>query len=214
MRMAVAKSGKCPVCDPDQANQVSAHADAELERIDAVLAGADSRWEGVEWRADGSHQDDELAPWQESFLSRRIFPHSNNQCDLLPAGLPYADAIQEVMSLALRTNDNPLTLMAPGQVWMIPAETSPDFGTIEPEAGGWTSVGGLVDGSVVFGFDGSRDDDAISFAALHRNITVHMDMAPFPPSVLTLLWGDDTWRDDPHQTMRWEDDGGPVTGAY
>lgn len=163
-----AAGGKCPVCDPDQGDVVSKNADAELERIDAVLAGSDSRWEGAEWRADGSHEDEDRPDWVESFMQRHIVPNPSRRQPM------QGGSVQVLSEL------------------------------------GWVNIG-AIDQEIMFGFDGSHDDDApITFGRIQMpqlSIVIQV-VDSFTPAILDILFGWEWF--DPYVLDRWEDDGGPI----
>lgn len=193
------QGGKCPVCDPDQGNQASKNAAAELERIDRVLAGADTGASAARWTPDGSHQDPyhplrrswvdtdqltrELAEydWREAYANRHVVPRVRSNPDALPI-------IQGVGPVRIASLD----------------------GRYE-----WRNVGYAEFSSM--GFDGSRDDDdAIVFGSMRPSgmtVVLMTETTAFTDTLMRVLFGIDFYEPERTALCRWEDDGGPIVPA-
>lgn len=187
------KSGKCPVCDPDQGNQVSKNADLELERIDSVLAGDVSESWGsgqATWSADGSHQD--LEPpddWYASIIERlhdRPRPR------------------QVIVSMPRQYGRGVFGDMVVG-------------GLEEGMQVGWVDVGYLVEeaqSNVVATLDDGTDLVELGRYALDT-WTLEVAIPRMADELVALLWGDPwpTILDNIRAVDRWEDDGGSFVAS-
>lgn len=189
------KSGKCPVCDPSQGNQVSQNAADELERIDSVLAGdVHESWGSgqASWSADGSHQD--LEPpddWYASILDRLDERAYRRPTLSIPRrnGRSESDATRQL-----------------GQVMIA--------GLVEGMNVGWVQLGHIVEEpQIVLGFDGSRNSDAYTFRrATVESWSMEIAVTDMADELVTMFWGDESWRPT-YELDAWADDGGSFVAS-
>ena len=238
MRTALeAAGGRCPVCDPDQVNDVSQRAADELDRIDAVLAGADtSPYDAATWKADGSHEETDHGETLVQFLwgvgyenlqrevarrqRDRLAEHHRRRLE------DQARAALEARPLRVPSSGDPVhdsfvdAFMSRRVVRSRRRE-----GHVESSAGTHLGNGRLLIGSttgglplghvsdLVFAADPARaSDDDLSWSPIWRlpqTMTIEFAPGSFPEDLMDLFFGGGIVRDDMAALARWEDDGGP-----